>query len=665
MRLLVLILLFALLAISQINTVVDSDLWCHFKTGEYIVKNLTVPTTDIFSYTLENRAWVDHEWLAQILFYFVFAKFGWLGINILKAIIISLCFLVLLFFIFSKYKRLIYAALFTLLAVLAFGYRSFLRPEVFSYLLLCLFFYILESERRFYIVPLLQILWVNLHGYFILGPILVFLYCMGELISGDLTRSKRLGALFIVTCLACFINPYFYKGAVYPVEILINIFNQQKAYLQNIYELTMPINVGLGRYLFFWIFAVLSSVTFLINLRKAKMRHVLIFLGAFTASYAAIRNMPIFVFVAMPLAVINLNESKSTRNINERKYYIALVFIILAAVYFFISNKYYEFTKQSAFRKTESKMMGLLTPSKACDFLEKNNINGRMFNSIDYGHYIAYRFYPEKRVFIDARTELYTYDFYQSHQRAQNYPGEWKDLQKRYDFDIAFLRHLFSGTERLVKYLYNSKEWALVYYDESSVVFLRDTPENKAAIEKFRIGFSDKKIGKSEEVLSVANFFEKIGEVRLAEQVYDKLLEANPKFLEPANNLVAIYINSGRFDQALEVLDKFLQYYPESAELYCNKGIVYLRMGKKEEGLLMLEKSAKLNPYLRQASYMLGLVYYEKGYPDKATRQFIKYLALDPYNAGAHKILGDIYKQKRFFKKAESEYNEADRLEGR
>ena len=665
MRFLLLFLLFSLLAISQINTVVDSDLWCHFKTGEYIVKNLTVPKVDIFSYTLENRAWIDHEWFAQILFYFVFAKFGWVGINILKAIIISLCFLILLFFIFSKYKKLIYAVLFTLLAVLAFGYRSFLRPEVFSYLLLCLFFYILESEQRFYIAPLLQILWVNLHGYFILGPILIFLYCIGELVSGDLTRAKRLGALFVVTCLACFINPYFYKGAVYPIEILINIFNQQKAYMQNIYELTMPINVSLGRYLFFWVFGILSSITFLINLKKAKMRHILIFLGAFIASYAAIRNMPIFVFVAMPLAVINLNEAELTRNINERKYYIALIFIILAAVYFFISNKYYVVTKQSAFRKTESKMMELLTPSKACDFLENNNIKGRMFNSIDYGHYIAYRFYPEKRVFIDARTELYTYDFYQSHQRAQNYPGEWKDLQKRYDFDIAFLRHLFSGTERLLKYLYNNKEWALVYYDESSVVFLHDTPENRIAIEKFRIDFSNKKIEKSDEVLSIANFFEKIGEVKLAEQVYNKLLESNHKFLEPANNLVAIYINSGRFNQALEVLDKFLQYYPETAELYCNKGITYLRMGKKEEGLLMLEKSAKLNPYLKQASYMLGLVYFEKGYTEKAMRQFIKYLTLDPYNAGAHKILGDIYKQKGFLKKAESEYNKADRLEGR
>ena len=435
--------------------------------------------------------------------------------------------------------------------------------------------------------------------------------------------------------------------------------------MQNIYELTMPVSVGLGRYLFFWVFAVLSSATFLINLRKAEMRHILIFLGAFIASYAAIRNMPIFIFVAMPLAVVNLNESELTKNINERKYYIASMVIILAAVYFFTSNQYYVVTKQSAFRKTESKMMDLLTPSKACDFLENNNIKGRMFNSIDYGHYIAYRFYPEKRVFIDARTELYSYDFYQSHQRAQNYPGEWTGLQKRYDFDIAFLRHLFSGTERLLKYLYNSREWALVYYDESSAVFLRDTPENKAAIKKFRIDFSNKKTGKSDEALSVANFFEKIGEVKLAEQAYNKLLEANHRFLEPANNLAAIYINSGRFDQALEILDRFLQYYPETAELYCNKGIAYLRMGKKEEGLLMLEKAAKLNPYLRQASYMLGLVYYEKGYPDKAMRQFIKYLALDPYNAGAHKILGDIYRQKRFFKKAESEYNEADRLEGR
>jgi len=665
MRFLVLILLFTLLVVSQINTIVDSDLWCHFKTGEYIIKNFNVPQVDIFSYTLENKPWIDHEWLSQVLFYAVFAKFSWLGINFLKAVVISLCFLVLLFFIISKYKKSIYAIFFILISVFAFGYRSFARPEIFSYLLLCLFFYILEYERKVYILPFLQILWVNLHGYFILGPILIFLYLLGELISGESAKAKRLCVLFAITCLACLINPYFYKGAFYPIKILAGVFAEQKLYLQNIHELMMPVSAGLGRYAFFWILAILSSATFLVNLKKARVQHALIFLGSFMASYAAIRNMPIFIFMAMPLSAINLNEAKLTKGIIEKKYYTLSALVILSAVYFFISDKYYIFTKQSSFRKTESKMTELLTPSKACDFLENNHIEGRMLNSIDFGHYISYRFYPEKRVFIDARTELYSYDFYRSYQRAQNYPGDWQALQRKYNFNIAFLRHLFSGTERLLKYLYNNKEWALVYYDEDSAIFLRDAPDNKKAVEKFRIDFSKKKIEKPDETLSIAGFFEKIGEQKLAEEDYLKLLELKPDFLEAGNNLAVIYINTGRIDEALNVINKFLKYHPESAELYCNKGTIYLRMGKKEEGLLMLERSAKLSPYLRQASYMLGLVYFEKGDTDKAMKQFVKYLTLDPYNIGGHRILGDIYRQKGFLKKAEAEYDEADKLEGK
>jgi len=665
MRFLVLILLFTLLAVSQINTIVDSDIWCHFKTGEYIIKNFNVPQVDLFSYTLENQAWVDHEWLSQILFYAVFAKFSWIGINMLKAILISSCFLILLFFIISRYKKFIYAILFILLSVLAFGYRSFARPEIFSYLLLCLFFYVIEDGRRLYILPILQVLWVNLHGYFILGPILISLYCIGEFISGDLARAKRLCVIFGISCLACFINPYFYKGAAYPIRILIDIFTGETATTRNVYELMMPISASFGRYIFFWIFVILSSVTFLINLKKARMQHALIFLGSFIASYAAIRNMPIFIFMAMPLAAINLNEAKLTRGIIEKKYYTVSALVILSAVYFFTSNRYYVFTKQSAFRNTESKMTGLLTPSKACDFLENNRLEGRMFNSMDFGHYIAYRFYPEKRILIDARTELYSRDFYRSYQRAHNYHGDWQALQGKYNFNIALIQHLFSGTERLLRYLYNNKEWALVYYDESSAIFLRDTPDNKKAVEKFRIDFSKKKIEKLDEVLSVANFFDKIGEVKLAEDLYAKLIESNPKFLEAGNNLAVIYINTGRIDEALNIINKFLKYYPESAELYCNKGTLYLQMGKKEEGLLMLERSAKLNPYLRQASYMLGLVYFEKGDTERAMKQFVKYLALDPYNIGGHRILGDIYKQKGLFKKAAAEYNEADKLEGK
>jgi len=664
MRPLVLILLFALLVISQINTVADSDIWCHLKTGEYIVKNLNVPQVDLFSYTLENQAWIDHEWLFQVLLYPIFAKFSWLGVSILKVIIISLCFSTLIFFVYSRYKKLSYVVFFTVLSVLAFGYRSFARPEIFSYLLACLFFCILEDERRLCILPLLQILWVNLHGYFILGPMLISLYCLGHLIAGNAVKAKKSAVILSVTIVACFINPYFYKGVFYPIKVLMNIFTEQGTSVQDIRELIMPVSVSFRSFIFFWVLAVLSSITFLINLRKAKMQHILIFLGAFIASYAAMRNMPVFIFIAMPLAVINLNEARLTKGIGERKHYAICILIILAAVYFFASNEYYVFTKQSAFRNAEFKMANFFMPSKACDFLENNYIKGRIFNNIDFGHYIAYRFYPEKRILIDVRTDLYKRDFYQAYKNAQNYPKEWERLQEKYNFNIALLMHLSSSTERLLRYLYNNKEWAMVYYDEISVVFLRDTAENKENIKKFRIDFSKKKISKQDENINIAVFFGKIEEVKLAEEAHVKILERKPKFLEAGNNLAVIYINSERYEEALKIIDKFLKYYPKSAELYCNKGTVYLRMGKKEEGLLMLEKSAKLNPYLRQASYMLGLVYFERGNTEKAMRQFVKYLKLNPYNGPAHKMLGDIYTQKGLLKEADAEYNEADRLEG-
>jgi tetratricopeptide (TPR) repeat protein len=665
MRFLVLILLFILLVISQINTIVDSDLWCHFKTGEYIVKNFNVPQMDIFSYTLENRAWVDHEWLSQALLYAVFAKFSWLGVNILKALVISLCFFILIFLLIFRYKKIVYAVLLALLSALAFGYRSFARPEMFSYLLLCLFFYVLEDERKIYVLPLLQVLWVNLHGYFILGPVLIFLYLLGEILSGNKAKSKRLGAVLCLAILGCFISPYFYKGAFYPINVLTGIFSGQKLYLRNIQELMMPLNAGFGKYVFFWILAILSSVTFLINLKKARMHHVLIFLGAFMASYIAVRNMPVFIFIAMPLAVINLNEASLTKGIIEKKYYAASVLIISAAICIFTSNMYYVFIKQSEFKHTGYKMSELLMPSKACDFLENNGIKGPMFNSIDFGHYISYRFYPEKRTFIDARTELYEDDFYKSYQKAHNYPREWETLQEKYNFDVALIRHIFSGTERILKYLYNSKDWVLVYYDEIAAVFLRDTSGNKKAIEKFRIDFSKKKIENPDETLRIAGFFEKIGEIQSAEDAYIKILESRPKFLEAGRSLAAIYISKGRTGEALEIIDKFLKYYPGSADLYCSKGAAYLRIGRKEEGLLMLEKSAKLDPYLRQTSYMLGLVYFEKGDLEKAERQFVKYLALDPYSANSHRILGNIYKQNGLLKEAAIEYNEADALEGK
>lgn len=475
MKALAIILLLTLLFISQLNTILDIDLWWSLKTGEHIVKNLEIPRTDLFSYTLKEASWIDHEWLSQIFFYEIFSRFDWLGLNIFKAFIISLCFFILIFLIHSKYKKNFFTILFTMLAVLAFGYRSFLRPELFSYLFLCLFFYILERDKRMYLLPFLQIIWTNLHGYFILGPVLCVLYCAGEFLSGNKGKSKKLAILSFWIMLACFVNPYFHKGALYPLRILTDVFTEQKLSMQHVHELMMPIRSSFGRHGFFWIFAIATSATFIINLKKGKLKHIVLFAASFLASYLAVRNIPIFIFVGLPIASINLNESGLAKRLPEKKMYFLTAAIAGFLIYFFLSDNYYVFTNQYAMRKTESKFSNIFVPDGACDFLEKNAIKGRIFNTIDFGPYIGHRFYPERRIFIDTRTDLYKDEFYSMYRRARDHPESLEELQKKYGFEIVLLRHLFRDTDKLIRYLYASDNWKVVYYDRNSCIFLKFT----------------------------------------------------------------------------------------------------------------------------------------------------------------------------------------------
>ncbi|MDP2911967.1 MAG: tetratricopeptide repeat protein [Candidatus Omnitrophota bacterium] len=664
MRPLILILLFALLVISQINTIVDNDLWLHIKSGEYIVKNLSIPKIDIFSYTLENQALIHYDWISGVLYYLIFICFGWACINILKASVIALCFFIL-FLIASKEKKIIYFIFFAVLSILAFDYRSVARPEIFSYLLLCVFLYILEKDRHVYLLPLLQVLWVNLHGYFILGPVLIVIYFLNEIFYGNIIKSKRLFIVLGLTIASCLVTPYFYHGILYPGQVIKEAFAGHKLYMQSVHELKSPVNFEFTRYIFFWLLVILSSVTFLINLKKAKIKHVFVFSLFFLVSYTAIRYMPLFIFAALPLASINLEEAELTKGIKEKRYYGIAVLLICAAMYLFLSNRYYVFINQSDFKKTEFCFSRLLIPSGACDFLEKNKIKGRIFNTMDFGPYIAYRFYPDRRIFIDTRIGfLYKKDFYELYTQAQNYPGKWEAIQKRYNFEIAVIRHLFTGSERILRYLYNSKDWKLVYYDENSAVFLHNVDENKKAIDNFEIDFNKKKLSRGDINIHAARFFQNIERTGLAGEIYIKLLENNSGLLGAGIGLSEIYISEKRYDDAIRLLEKQLKCYPKSAELYANLGKAYWNAGKKIRGLGMLNKALDTDPYSRQAIYAMGILYMEIGETENALKQFEQYLALNPYDPDVCRILANIYRQKGLFKEAGLEYNEADALEG-
>lgn len=90
-RLFFLILLMVLFFLS-VREVTDPDFWWHLRAGQYIFETRSIPHTDIFSFTFDGREWVTHEWLSEVLIYFIFKWLGGGGLVTCFELIITAAF---------------------------------------------------------------------------------------------------------------------------------------------------------------------------------------------------------------------------------------------------------------------------------------------------------------------------------------------------------------------------------------------------------------------------------------------------------------------------------------------------------------------------------------------------------------------------------------------
>ncbi len=202
----------ALLWLLITQTTADADLWGHLRFGLDLLRTHQLPQWDAYSFTTD-RAWVNHEWLAELTMAVAYRACGPLGLNILKLIAIGIIATIVLVVARREGAPAIDRALLCTLVVLATYTRTqVIRPQLFSVPLFCVILFALyEAERQRYrsliVIPFCFALWVNLHGAWIVG-----LACVGGWLAGAVwTTPERRGALIalgIATVLATLANPY-------------------------------------------------------------------------------------------------------------------------------------------------------------------------------------------------------------------------------------------------------------------------------------------------------------------------------------------------------------------------------------------------------------------------------------------------------------------------
>ena len=456
----------------------DSDFWWHLRTGQLILNTRTVPHVDPFSYSRAGQPWVAHEWLSELMFYAVFHVAGKSTLVCIFAIIITAAFL--LAYRCSRCNLYI-AGVVTICGALASVPTWGVRPQVFSLLLTSLFLSLLDySEQKpslLYWLPPLMLLWANLHGGFAIGIALVAASLAGSAFESVWrptphapARVRHL-AIALLACLSVIaINPNGLALYTYPIETL------RIRALQHISEWRSPDFHHLAFLVFFSLLAAtLLSIAF--SQRKIRAHELLLLLGTALAGFHTIRHIPIFVLVAIPILSRHA-ESLFTNQSWAHSFFVsqrnpsftlrALNTVTLLFVVTFASLHVYRTIRQ------QDDIEARTFPSAAVSFLANRHVPTPLFNHYDWGGYLIWRLYPQYRVWVDGRTDLYGDTFLEEFLSVYWAQEGWKQQLENEGIQSAIL----PPNSPLARSLLASPQWQRIYEDRQAVVLTKRVASN-------------------------------------------------------------------------------------------------------------------------------------------------------------------------------------------
>lgn len=485
--------------LSRGTDLTTADLGRHIANGRYFFENHKIPEKNLYSYTNPDASFVNHHWGSGIIFYLIWKYFDFSGLNSFY-ISMSLLTFFLIFSLTKKFSGLAIATFVATLTIPLIGDRTEIRPEIFSYFFSVVFFQLLWkykyeniSSRWLLFLPIIMIIWVNMHIYFIFGIGIFGLFFLDALPEKNKKKSKALGIILFLTILATLFNPLGIKGALYPFNIFQNynyrvLENQSIGFLSHLNFIANP------NLLIFKItlsILLLSHLALLIFNRK-KISWPLFGL-AITISilgWSALRNFALFGYFSIPVIAHGITYAFKK---NYLKKYHVFFFVLSFFAFIFFANRDALFSNEPI-EYTPKEV------SASANFFIKNHLSGPIFNDYDIGSFLIFKLFPREKVFVDNRPEAYPKDFFQTvYIPIQQSDTAWNNALVKYNFNVIYFSLKDAtpwGQDFLLKRI-DDPGWSPVYADQYAIIFLRKNEKNKDLISKFEIArnnFSSKKI---------------------------------------------------------------------------------------------------------------------------------------------------------------------------
>lgn len=455
----------------------DPDYWWHLRTGQLIVETGSVPREDPFSFTNAGREWLPHEWLADVLIY----GLQWLGGYALLTVLFVAVALTSLLLAHRAAQGLGLApwpaaGLFFWAALMS-GLFWTVRPAVFTWLFFAVFLYVLlegrRGGRRLWLLPPLMLLWANLHGGYVIGLALLALYIIASLAERRLwgePRDLRTPALVLAACvLVTVVNPGTYELLLYPLTY-VKPGNASLAFISewqspDFHSLAFkPLALGI---------AVLAAVG-----AWGRPRDLFLPLLGLSFAYLAldsVRHVPLFsiVFVVVMGGVLPQRFARARAKgpsvtarapVRPLLNWALLVAAAVLAAYGLSQSSWLQLGAGAR------EAAALDYPKAGAAFIRAEYSGARIFNSYRWGGYLINALYPEQRVFIDGRADMYGDAFMAEYVRVLRLQPGWQATLDAYGVDLVIIERDAPLAERLASM---PETWRRAFEGPAEVVFVR------------------------------------------------------------------------------------------------------------------------------------------------------------------------------------------------
>ena len=444
---LILICSISLFALSFFQ--IESDYLWHIKAGEAMIQK-GIFRHDIFSWSLSSSYWYSHEWLFEVVIYYLKSIFG-------KYHIFIYCFSCIFFINFFIYlmqkdyiekNKLFYIIWVALSLIICVQVQA--RPFLISFLFFSIMMYLLsdsiknQDSKKIYLLPFIGVLWANFHGgssnliyiipiIFLAGNIFTFQFKKIESKKISNILIKRYLIVIVLCMVSVCINIHGIKMFIYPY---INMANTMM--ISNISEWRSTSLNEVYHYLYF---GLLFIIIIILLFSKKKIQFIDFLLLGF-CSFLGLKSIRFWFYTYIVASTFIYSYISNRKEDKGTSLGIIIISIMMCSLFLLKNNI---FTENYSFLLKEEDIKVI-----------KNENPKRLFNMYNYGGDLIYN---DILVFIDGRADLYSPEVYGDYLSISKLDSNSISNIEKYDFDY----YLVDSKYPIASYLKDNSKYELIY----------------------------------------------------------------------------------------------------------------------------------------------------------------------------------------------------------